>query len=148
MGQSLAKIYVHLVTGTKFRKPYIHDGIRKDLHGYIVGILSKLGSYTYEIYANPEHIHILCTLPRTISLAAMMDKMKSASSSWMKRHDVLDFDWQNGYGGFSVSEFHVPVIEKYIRNQPRHHVRENYEKELCRLLEEYAIEYDMRYLFD
>ena len=81
MPQSLSKIYIHCVFSTKKRKPLITNLIRDDLHSYMVGTLSKLGSFVYEIYANPDHVHILCALPRTITVAELISKVKSSSSS-------------------------------------------------------------------
>ncbi len=42
MGQSLSKVYIHLVFGTKNRKPIITDNVREELHLYIAGILKKM----------------------------------------------------------------------------------------------------------
>jgi len=100
MSQSLAKVYVHIVFSTKKGHHLIHEGIRKELQSYMIGILSKLGSYTYELYANananPDHIHVLNTLPRTITIAELVSKIKTSSSKWMKLQGITEFDWQDG----------------------------------------------------
>ena len=148
MPQSLAKVYLHCVFSTKYREPLITDAIRNDLHAYIVGTLSKIGSYTEEIYANPDHIHILCTLPRTITIARLISKMKTPSSSWMKKRAIETFSWQDGYGAFSVSPTKLDNVKRYIQLQPKHHNKEGFQDEFRRFLRKYKIDYDERYVWD
>ncbi len=72
MPQSLAKVNVHIIFTTKYGIEFITNEIRPELHKYIIGVLAELHSYTYELFANPDHIHILCTLPRTITMADLV----------------------------------------------------------------------------
>ncbi len=148
MPQSLSKMYVHCVFSTKNRLPLITDEIRKDLHSYIIGTLSNIGSYVNEIHAHKDHIHILCTLPRTITIADLISKAKTSSSKWLKKQGITNFSWQDGYGSFSVSPFHVPVIEKYILNQEEHHKEKSFKNEFRSFIKEYEIEYDEKYVWD
>lgn len=149
MPQSLAKVYVHIVFSTKNTQHFIiDDSIRNELHSYVIGTLSNLGSYTNEVYANSDHIHILCTLPRTITIAEIVSKIKTSSSKWIKTKGVQKFNWQDGYGIFSVSASKVNVVEKYIRNQPEHHKKITFKDELRLFFKEYGIEFDERYVWD
>lgn len=148
MPQSLAKVNVHIVFTTKYGQELINDEVRAELHSYVIGVLSNLGSYTYEIYANPDHIHILCTLPRTITMADLVSKIKTTSSKWLKNKGVPDFYWQDGYGIFSVSSSKVEVVKKYIKNQQLHHKEVDYKDEFRLFLKENGIEYDERYVWD
>lgn len=148
MPQSLAKVNVHIVFTTKYGRELITDEVRGELHSYVIGVLSNLGSYTYEIYANSDHIHILCTLPRTITMAVIVSKIKTTSSKWLKNKGVPDFYWQDGYGIFSVSSSKVEVVKKYIKNQPQHHKEVDCKDEYRLFLKENGIEYDERYVWD
>jgi len=148
MPQSLAKIYIHIVFSTKHGRTVISEEIRKELQAYIVGTITRLNSYTCEIYANPDHVHILCLLPRTITVADFVSKIKTSSSKWMKTIGVSDFSWQDGYGIFSVSSSKAPVVEKYIRNQPTHHKKTNYKDELRLFFKEYNIDFNEKYVWD
>jgi REP element-mobilizing transposase RayT len=148
MPQSLAKVNVHIVYTTKYGQEFIKDEIREELHSYIIGVLSNLGAYTYEIYANPDHIHILCTLPRTITMADLVSKIKTSSSKWLKHQGVVDFYWQDGYGIFSVSASKLVTVRKYILNQPHHHKEVDYKDEFRLFLKENEIEFDERYVWD
>ena len=148
MPQSLAKIYIHCVFSTKKRIPLIIDAVRKDLHSYIIGTLANLGSYVYEIYANPDHIHVLCTLPRTITVAELISKMKTSSSKSIKKQGIKNFSWQDGYGVFSVSSSKLRVVENYIMNQAEHHGKLSFKDELRDFFKEYKVEYDEQYVWD
>ena len=148
MPQSLSKVYVHIVFSTKKHYPFINDNVRAELHSYIIGTLSNLSSYTNEIYANPDHIHILCSLPRTITIAQLISKIKTSSSKWIKTRGISNFSWQDGYGIFSVSSSKIETVEKYIRNQPEHHKKTTLKDELRRFYKEYGIDYDEHYVWD
>lgn len=148
MPQSLSKVYIHYVFSTKYRKPIIISSIQKELHKYIIGILSNQGSYVNEIYANPDHIHILCSLPRTITIANLISKVKSSSSKWIKTKGISGFSWQDGYGAFSVSSSKIKIVENYILNQKKHHEQKTFKEEYRTFLEEYHIEFDEKYVWD
>lgn len=130
MPQSLAKVYIHIVFSTKHSQPIISTNIQKELHAYLVGTISRFGSYTNGIYANPDHIHILCNLPRTITIADFVSKIKTSSSKSIKTKGVTNFSWQDGYGVFSVSSSKINVVTWYILNQFEHHKKVTIKEEL------------------
>lgn len=148
MPQSLAKIYVHIVFTTKHGQLFITEEIREKLQAYMVGVVANLNSHTNEVYANPDHVHILCNLPRTITVADFISKIKTSSSKWMKTKGVVEFQWQDGYGIFSVSSSKVTVVENYIRNQAVHHKKIDYKDELRRFFKEYGIDFNEEYVWD
>lgn len=148
MPQSLSKVYVHYVFSTKYRKPTISESIRKELQKYIIGTFANNGAYVYEVYANPDHVHILCALPRTITIANLIAKVKAASSKWIKQKGVSEFSWQGGYGAFSVSSSALKIVENYIRNQKEHHKQASFKEEYKNFLKEYKVDYDERYVWD
>jgi len=146
MAQALSKVYIHLVFTTKHRQSLIPESLRPDIQALMVSILSKVGAYTYEIYANPDHVHILCSLPRTLSIAILVQKVKAISSEWIKTKGVIEFSWQDGYSCFSVSSSKKIAVEKYIRNQPEHHKINSFKEELLSFYEKYEIDYKDEYL--
>ncbi len=148
MAQSLSKVYIHCVFSTKKGAPLITDTIRKDLHSYIIGTLSNIDSYVNEIYANSDHIHVLCTLPRTITIAELISKIKTSSTKWIKNQGIINFSWQGGYGTFSVSSSKVMVVEKYIQNQQQHHKTMTFKDELRKFFNEYKIDFNEQYVWD
>ena len=58
------------------------------------------------------------------------------------------FNWQTGYGAFSVSESQALRVLNYIREQKRHHREQSFEDELKLLLARHAVSYDVKYIWD
>ncbi len=148
MPQSLAKIYIHIVFSTKNRIPMISEKVRADAQAYFVQVGSGLGSFTEEIFFMPDHIHWLCTLPRTITIADLLKNVKISSSIKFKELIKRDFEWQKGYGAFSVSQSKLEIVKRYIQNQQEHHKEKDFQTEFRRFLEENRIEYDEKYVWD
>lgn len=150
MPQSLAKVYLHIVFSTKYRRNLILPKIEKELYAYIGGVIKNLKGMPIKINGMPDHIHILATLPRTITIAKFLEEIKRSSSKWIKTQgsEFVDFSWQGGYGVFSVSQSKVEIVSKYISNQKAHHSKKTFKAELIEFLEQYEVEYDEKYLWD
>ncbi len=97
-----------------------------------------------------DYLHVLGRLGRTIALADWIKELKRASSIWVKTKDpsLHGFQWQSGYGAFSVSQSQCPRVQRYIASQEEHHRRFSFQQELCRLLEKHGVEFDERYVWD
>jgi putative transposase len=148
MAQSLAKVYLHIIFSTKGRVAWVKEELKNSLESYLVKVGADLGSYTEAIYINPDHLHWLCTIPRTITIADFLNKVKSNSSKIGKVEIHPDFNWQNGYGTFSVSQSKVEVVKRYIFNQKEHHKKVTFQDEFRKFLKEYQVEYDEEYVWD
>lgn len=146
MPQSLAKVYLHIVFSTKNREAFISEKIRPGAQAYFVEVGANLGSYTEEIYMMPDHLHWLCTLPRTCSIADLVKNVKTPSSAKIKEMGVHGFSWQKGYGAFSVSPSKLDVVKNYIKKQPEHHSEGDFQSEYRRFLREYQIQFDESYV--
>jgi REP element-mobilizing transposase RayT len=70
-----------------------------------------------------DHIHLYTSLPSTVSLAEMVNVIKSNSSRWIHEQvpHCLGFAWQAGYGAFSVSKSSESDVMRYIQRQKEHH---------------------------
>ena len=56
----------------------------------------------------------------------------------MGEHDIR-FEWQKGYGAFSVSPSNLDEVQNYIRNQPEHHRKRSFDDEFLTLLRKSGI---------
>ena len=150
MPQSLAKILLHVIFSTKNRMPLLKDEIREPLHGYMAGVLKKLDSPAIIIGSVENHIHILCSLSRTQTVAGVVEEIKKSTSKWIKTNGVAysRFQWQAGYGAFSVSESNRAEVEAYIHGQREHHRTRTFEEEYRAFLKRYNVPYDERYVWD
>ena len=148
---SLAQVYLHIVFSTKGRAPFLRDpDLRQRTHAYLAGACNNLGLSVLKVGGVEDHVHIACRFPRTTTIADGMRDLKRDSAKWLKKREpsLGDFQWQEGYGVFSVSPSHLPALLEYVANQERHHRKESYQDELRRILAKYEVEYDERYLWD
>lgn len=149
MPQSLANVLLHLVFSTKHRQPFLRDPIHRDtLTGYLVGTFRNLDCPSLKIGVVTDHVHILCSFGRTITIAKLIEEVKVHSSSRMKQAGLPDFYWQNGYGAFSVSQSNVTPVREYIANQEEHHRERTFQDEFRSLLRKHELEWDERYVWD
>ncbi len=150
MAQSLAEVLVHVIFSTKGRKPIIPESLRSQLNAYIVGVLREIGSPSLIVNAMADHVHILCVLSKTMSLAKMIEEVKTSSSKWVKTKgpSLCDFYWQSGYGAFSVSQSNVARVRTYISEQAEHHRTGSFEDEFRAFLQRHNVQYDEQYVWD
>ena len=99
-----------------------------------------------------DHVHLLVGLSRTTCTSDLVKSVKSRTSSWAKKTEfgVSTFQWQAGYGAFSVSHSNRNTVAEYIRKQWEHH-RDNrlaWKEEFRRLCEKHEVEIDERYVWD
>ena len=151
MPQSLAQIYIHIVFSTSQRHPWLQDSsIGDEMHKYLGGVCNGLECPVLRVGGVADHVHILCRLRRTMSVADLVRDVKRESSEWIKTKGAQfeNFHWQNGYGAFSISPSHVDAVCGYIETQESHHLTESFQDEFRRLLRKYGLEWDERYVWD
>lgn len=120
------------------------------LFQYIGGIARENGMMLIAAGGIADHVHLMISLSRTISISKAMQLIKGGSSKWI--HDTFaehrTFEWQEGYGAFSVSRSNRGEVIAYINNQPEHHKKQDFKTEFISFLKVHEIEYDERYVFD
>ena len=116
----------------------------------MAGTCRALGSEAYRVGGTNDHVHVACTLPRTVTTAKLLEEIKKSSSVWMKKqpdgHPA--FAWQAGYGVFSLGQSQLPALIDYIDRQHEHHRTKTFQEEFVDFLDKYGIEYDEKYLWD
>jgi REP element-mobilizing transposase RayT len=150
MAQSLAKVFLHVVFSTKERKPLIIPQIESHLFRYISTICDSNKCPLHKIGGMDDHIHLLLELSRTITIAKIVENIKSHSSRWVKSEFIhmKEFSWQSGYGVFSVDSSTYEAVNNYIANQKTHHKKIDFKEEFLLLLKRENLEYDERFLWD
>lgn len=140
---------VHFTWGTAKREPLLHKSWRDNLHAYIGGVLENKKAKLLAVGSVADHIHVLASLPATMSLAEAASAMKANSSRWIHQNapQSKGFDWQTGYGAFSVSKSAEPRVKAYIKDQEEHHRIRSFTEEFTALLDKHGIPYEERYLW-
>jgi putative transposase len=54
------------------------------MHAYLATICRDEGAEAFRVGGVADHVHLLVTLPRTISQAEMVERLKKKSSKWIK----------------------------------------------------------------
>ncbi|MBE7462359.1 MAG: IS200/IS605 family transposase [Planctomycetes bacterium] len=149
MGQSLASLLVHIVFSTKNRQPLITPDLEPELHAYLGGVCKELHSPALAINGYTDHVHLLCSLSKTMALAELLRKVKAHSSTWAKRKGRAhgNFAWQDGYSAFSIGQSGVPALMRYIESQKNRHRRVGYQEELRSFFKKYGVAFDERYVW-
>ena len=150
MPQSLGNIIIHVTFSTKHREPFLHDGIKQRMHEYLASIVRNHGSECYRAGGIEDHVHIAIRLARTMSVADLVEQVKTGSSRWVKTQDerCQKFAWQTGYAAFSAYYKDVDRLLAYIDGQVEHHRRQSFQDEYRSLLIENGIDFDERYVWD
>jgi putative transposase len=146
MSHTHAANFVHCVFATKARHAVIPAELQEQLYAYLIGIADNLGFKILAAGGTSNHIHLLIGLPPALTLAEIVQKLKANSSRWLGENRV-QFEWQKGYGAFSVSPSLLPTDQAYIRNQAEHHRKRSFEEEFLALLQKSGVAYDPERLF-
>lgn len=148
MPSTHTSLHYHLVWSTKDRRNLIESAWRARLHQWLGGCVKGLEGAPLAIGGVADHVHCLVGLKATHCVADFMRVLKSESSKWIhKELRQSIFQWQEGYGAFTVSPSMRKRVESYIRNQERRHKTKSFQQEYVELLEQAGIEYDDKYLW-
>jgi putative transposase len=144
MSHSYVSNLMHCTFSTKERYPWIENDVR--LWAYIGGIAIENRMKALAIGGFFDHVHSLLSLPSTMSFAKAVQLIKGGSSKWIHdefRH-LRKFEWQEGYGAFSVSASQVARTISYIERQKEHHRKRTFKEEFIKLLDKHQVVYDPR----
>ncbi len=150
MPQSLHSNFAHLVFSTKKREMLIGGDIAPRLYSYMAGVAIEKGAVPIAINGMPDHVHLLIKSSKNFNDASFMKELKGGSSVWMNENNLITgrFQWQAGYGWFSVSPKDTDEVIAYIENQAEHHRRVTFEEEYRKFLVKYQVDFDERYVWD
>lgn len=150
MPQSLSSILIHLVFSTKNRQPLIKPDIERELYRYMATVFKNAGCSSLAIDGTEDHLHILFVLSRTKTVAEVVEEIKTSTSRWIKEKGSIyrHFQWQTGYGAFSIGQSQVPSVKNYLKRQKEHHRKRSFQDEMRLLLAKYEVKYDEKYVWD
>jgi len=146
---SLTDLLVHVVFSTKNRQKDLGREVQDRLRIWMTAKIEELGGFPHAVGFGLEHAHLLVGLPSDQPVSTMVQRLKGASSHWLKREfpKLYGFAWQRGYGAFSVSRSNVEAVREYVLNQEERHRNMTFEQEYCSLLKRHEIEFDERHLW-
>jgi len=113
----------HIVFAPKYRRQAIYGKIKADIGQILRKLCEQKGVEIIEAQACSDHIHMLVTIPPSLSVAQFVGYLKGKSSLMIfDRHANLKYKygnrhfWCRGYYVDTVGR-NAKVIEEYIKNQ-------------------------------
>jgi putative transposase len=144
MSHTYAHNLVHCVFSTKDRRNLICNP--DELWRYVVGLAYAKDVHVVAAGGTTNHLHLLVLLPQTMTLSKAMQELKANTSRWL-RETCREFQWQEGYGAFSVSQSQRAAVTQYIANQAEHHRTRSFEEEFVAMLQKSGVQVDSKYVF-
>jgi len=145
---SFTSCLIHCVWSTKHREPYLDSDFQGRLWPYLGGIAKQNQMKSLAVGGASDHVHILVSLPSAIAVAKAVQLLKGNSSKWI--HETFPrlrrFEWQEGYGAFSIGVSGVDETNAYIRNQKEHHRHHSFRDEFAAMLRKHGFEYKEGFL--
>src|SRR5205823_14079114 len=129
------------------REPWIASEIEGRVWSYIGGVARKHKMSALRVGGVEDHVHALA--PPTLAPSQIAQFLKGDSSKWIHEEfsKMRGFEWQDGYGSFTVSKSQVPALIEYIKSQREHHRKKTFQDEYRELLRKHGVDHDERYLW-
>jgi len=140
-------LHTHIVFATQHRQAMLNGSWRPRLYEYLGGTVRGLGAVSQGIGGVDDHVYLLVGFKSTHRLSDFMRELKKSSSTWVHEQiGITQFNWQEGYGAFSVSPTARESVKRYIANQEQHHRNQSSLDEYVALLNAAGIEFDAQYV--
>ena len=115
------RLFYHFVWTTKNREPLLTAEVEALVQRCIRAEAKEMYSPLCVVGGIEDHAHVLAAFRPAVSPAKFVQQLKGSSSHLVTSVLRIPFEWQEGYGVFSVSESDVESVIRYIRNQKQHH---------------------------
>lgn len=149
MANTYTQLYFHIVFAVKGRANLIAVNWKDELYKYISGVIANKNQKLMIINGMPNHVHLLIGTKPTCNLSDLVRDIKANSSKWINEKQFVSgkFEWQTGFGAFTVSQSGINKVIDYIKNQEEHHKSKTFKEEYIDFLKAYEIEYKPEYIF-
>lgn len=112
----------HFVWKPKYaRDPMKFVGVRCDVERFIREVCERQKFEIYELSVQPDHVHLFCDIPHTMSVSKALQFLKGYSSyallkkhPWLRKYFRKGHFWSPGKFFRSVGNVTSDVIEHYI----------------------------------
>ena len=121
------ELHYNLVIVTKYRRKVLAAAMLRDFEGHARERVDAWGGRLIEINGEPDHIHMLFTLPPKHALADFVNALKTGTSRRLRndyRERVNRFYskpvlWSRSYCVISCRGAPLEIIKQYIESQDR-----------------------------
>ena len=149
MANTYTQLYFHVVFAVKGRQNLISKSWQSELYKYIAGIIKNQDQKLMIINGISDHVHILIGTKPNCNLSTLVKDIKSNSSKWVNEQKLLvgKFEWQIGFGAFTIGQSQLSTTINYIKEQETHHKIKLFREEYIDFLKAYKIEFNNDYIF-
>jgi len=146
MPSAYAKLRVHVVWGTRGRRPWLDPEWRGRLFARTDILAGALGARLVSAGAGRDHVHLYLELPAALALASLVQAVKTGTARWIRRTFAHrgGFEWQEGYAAFSVTPHDDARLLDDLRHQDVRHREHDFAREYLALLELHGVTYDLQ----
>ena len=98
----------------------------------------------------PDHLHLLIGFKPDANVSDLVRDIKANSSKWIQENKFVTskFEWQTGFGAFTVGQSQIQTVVTYILNQEQHHKKKTFREEYIEFLNAYQIDFKPEYIFE
>jgi putative transposase len=116
-------LFYHFIWATKYRQPWIGPELEPLLFNSIRSKVSGLGGRVLAVNAYRDHVHLVASVPPSISLSNFIGQVKGISSLRINESGILPvkINWQEEFGVFSLDESSLSACIFYTEKQKEHH---------------------------
>ena len=139
MSHSYFNVFIHIVFSTKNREPLIDAEIEEVYKETFNSVCQDFNSGLVSCNGTENHVHLLVWLGRETLPSQLIKTLKVRSNKAINKEDLgyKHFEWQTGYGAFSVGRLEVDKIKNYIAKQKEHHKTISFDQEYDLMLEQH-----------
>jgi putative transposase len=150
MANTYTQLYIHVVFAVKHRANLISKNWKDNLYQYITGIVKNKNQKLMIINGVSDHVHILLGIKPDCKLSDLVRDIKANSSKWVNENRLVPgkFEWQTGFGAFSVSTSGINKVIQYIEHQEEHHRKKSLRSEYIEFLNAHEIDFKPEYIFE
>jgi len=150
MANTYTQLYAHVVFAVKGRGNLISNSWKEELYKYITGIITNKNQKLMIVNGMPDHIHLLAGFKPDCSLSDLVRDIKANSSKFIneKKWGLGKFEWQTGFGAFTIGQSQIDRVVNYILTQEEHHKKKTFREEYVEFLNAYKIDYKSEYIFE
>ncbi len=121
---SYTRLRYHLVFHTKNNQPFITSDIENLVYKTLHRRAEDVGAKIIALNGIADHVHLVVAIPPTVRVSDFIREIKTASTRSIRKmvpHLHRLFEWQHGYGAFSLDPMHLGGIIDYVNRQKEHH---------------------------
>ncbi|MCF7796457.1 MAG: IS200/IS605 family transposase [Candidatus Marinimicrobia bacterium] len=147
---TFTQVIIHLVFAPQMNHSLLLREHRPRIFQCISGIISRLGHKSVIVNGVQDHIHIMLGLKPDLSISHTVKEIKRVFARFINDEKMTlgRFEWQRGFGAFSVSRSQLDRVYQYVADQEEHHKRLTFREEYVQLLKRYDISFNDGYLFE